>query len=328
MVRVDAPPPAPSARSRAAARASAPAPRASRRRRRPCSTSACDLLRVAVEGDDLVARREQAQRHVGAHAPEPDHPDLHRAPPCRSGAAFGIRTQVERRTLGIAGKASARSKRLSNEREKQLAAEAAAALVEPGMTVGLGTGSTVGFLLPALARRALAVRCVASSVTTEHAARALGLHVEPFDRARPPRPRDRRRRSDRARRLAGEGRRRRAHPREDPGGRGRSLRGHRRREQARAGAARPRPAGAARVRPPGDAAPACTPPRRAPRPAAPTAASSPTTRARSTTRRRWRRGWRRRRAWWPTACSRRRWSARRSSHAATPWSDSSAQRCL
>ena len=37
------------------------------------------------------------------------------------------------------------------EREKQVAAEAAAELVEDGMTVGLGTGSTVAFLLPALA---------------------------------------------------------------------------------------------------------------------------------------------------------------------------------
>ena len=71
---------------------------------------------------------------------------------------------------------------MSNERDKQVAAEAAAALVEPGMTVGLGTGSTVGFLLPALARRPLSVRCVASSVTTERAARAVGLQVEPFDR--------------------------------------------------------------------------------------------------------------------------------------------------
>ena len=41
------------------------------------------------------------------------------------------------------------------EREKQVAAEAAAELVENGMTVGLGTGSTVAFLLPALARRSL-----------------------------------------------------------------------------------------------------------------------------------------------------------------------------
>jgi ribose 5-phosphate isomerase A len=70
---------------------------------------------------------------------------------------------------------------MSNEREKQLAAEAAALLVEPGMTVGLGTGSTVAFLLPALARRGLRVRCVASSPRTEEAARGLGLLVEPFD---------------------------------------------------------------------------------------------------------------------------------------------------
>jgi ribose 5-phosphate isomerase A len=71
---------------------------------------------------------------------------------------------------------------MSAEHEKQLAAEAAALLVEAGMTVGLGTGSTVAFLLPALARRGLDLRCVASSPRTEQAARALGLHVEPFDR--------------------------------------------------------------------------------------------------------------------------------------------------
>jgi ribose 5-phosphate isomerase A len=71
---------------------------------------------------------------------------------------------------------------MSIEREKQLAAEAAAKLVEPGMTIGLGTGSTVAFLLPALARRRLSVRCVASSVRTAEIARELGLPVEPFDR--------------------------------------------------------------------------------------------------------------------------------------------------
>jgi ribose 5-phosphate isomerase len=37
---------------------------------------------------------------------------------------------------------------VSTEREKQVAAEAAADLVEDGMTVGLGTGSTVAFLFP------------------------------------------------------------------------------------------------------------------------------------------------------------------------------------
>ena len=60
---------------------------------------------------------------------------------------------------------------VSLEREKQVAAEAAAELVEDGMTVGLGTGSTVGFLLPALARRSLDIRCVATSPRTERAAR-------------------------------------------------------------------------------------------------------------------------------------------------------------
>jgi ribose 5-phosphate isomerase A len=69
---------------------------------------------------------------------------------------------------------------VSIEREKQAAAEAAAEYVVDGMTVGLGTGSTVAYLLPALARRRLAIRCVASSPRTEHAARELGLPVQPF----------------------------------------------------------------------------------------------------------------------------------------------------
>ena len=64
------------------------------------------------------------------------------------------------------------------EREKQVAAEAAAELVENGMTVGLGTGSTVAFLLPALARRSLDIVCAATSPRTEHAARELGLRIE------------------------------------------------------------------------------------------------------------------------------------------------------
>jgi ribose 5-phosphate isomerase A len=67
------------------------------------------------------------------------------------------------------------------EQEKRLAAEAAAQVVEPGMTVGLGTGSTVAYLLPALADRALDVRCVATSPATETAARTLGLQVLPFE---------------------------------------------------------------------------------------------------------------------------------------------------
>ena len=66
------------------------------------------------------------------------------------------------------------------EREKQVAAEAAAELVEDGMTVGLGSGTTVAFLLSALARRDLSIRCVAASPRTERAARDLGLRVDDF----------------------------------------------------------------------------------------------------------------------------------------------------
>ena len=69
---------------------------------------------------------------------------------------------------------------MADGREKQVAAEAAAELVEDGMRLGLGTGSTVAFLLPALARRGLSLRCVATSLATEKAARELGLAVEPF----------------------------------------------------------------------------------------------------------------------------------------------------
>jgi ribose 5-phosphate isomerase A len=70
---------------------------------------------------------------------------------------------------------------MSADEEKRLAAEAAAGLVEDGMLVGLGTGSTVAHFLPALARRGLRLRCVATSLQTESAARELGLSVEPFD---------------------------------------------------------------------------------------------------------------------------------------------------
>ncbi len=66
-------------------------------------------------------------------------------------------------------------------REKRLAAAAAAQLVEPGMRVGLGTGTTVAYLLPALAARGLEVTCVATSPATEVVARQLGLDVRPFE---------------------------------------------------------------------------------------------------------------------------------------------------
>lgn len=66
------------------------------------------------------------------------------------------------------------------EREKRLAAVVAAGLVEDGMRVGLGTGSTVAYLLPALAARGLDLRCVATSPATETAALRLGIPVESF----------------------------------------------------------------------------------------------------------------------------------------------------
>lgn len=59
---------------------------------------------------------------------------------------------------------------------------AAAELIEDGMRVGLGTGSTVAFLLPAIAaRECRGLLCVATSPATEQAALALGLSVQSLD---------------------------------------------------------------------------------------------------------------------------------------------------
>src|SRR5215831_17661398 len=67
-----------------------------------------------------------------------------------------------------------------NEEEKEAAARAAADLVEDGMRVGLGTGSTVAHLLPHLPGRRN-VTYVATSLQTERAALELGLDVQPFE---------------------------------------------------------------------------------------------------------------------------------------------------
>ncbi len=67
----------------------------------------------------------------------------------------------------------------SHDAEKAAAAAAAAPLVEDGMHVGLGTGSTVAHLLPLLVGRD--VTYVATSPRTEEAALALGLDVRPFE---------------------------------------------------------------------------------------------------------------------------------------------------
>ncbi len=70
----------------------------------------------------------------------------------------------------------------AHARQKQAAATAAAELIEDGMRVGLGSGSTVAYLLPAIAARGCeGLRCVATSAATEKAALALGLRVEGLD---------------------------------------------------------------------------------------------------------------------------------------------------
>ncbi len=62
---------------------------------------------------------------------------------------------------------------------KRAAAQAAASLVAKGMRLGLGTGSTVAFVLEALGRRiraeGLEVECVATSKQTAQRAAALGI---------------------------------------------------------------------------------------------------------------------------------------------------------
>src|SRR5690349_22619052 len=67
------------------------------------------------------------------------------------------------------------------EGEKRAAAEYAAGLVEDGMRVGLGTGTTVAPLIPALAARGLRLRCVATSEATARAAEAAGLTLDTLD---------------------------------------------------------------------------------------------------------------------------------------------------
>jgi ribose 5-phosphate isomerase A len=67
------------------------------------------------------------------------------------------------------------------EADKELAARYAAGLVEDGMRVGLGTGTTAAYLVPALAGRGSRLRCVATSEATAAAARAAGIALEDFD---------------------------------------------------------------------------------------------------------------------------------------------------
>jgi ribose 5-phosphate isomerase A len=73
------------------------------------------------------------------------------------------------------------------ERHKQICGEAAAKLVESGMTVGLGTGTTAVWFVKALGARALAetltLKCVATSKATAELATSVGLKVIELDKA-------------------------------------------------------------------------------------------------------------------------------------------------
>ena len=70
---------------------------------------------------------------------------------------------------------------MSADSQKQAAGEAAAALVENGMVVGLGTGSTAAWFVRSLAARGLDIRGVPTSDSTSDLARELGIAVVALD---------------------------------------------------------------------------------------------------------------------------------------------------
>lgn len=66
---------------------------------------------------------------------------------------------------------------MSREQEKRVAGRHAASLVEDGMRIGLGTGSTVQHLVEALGERGADITCLATSAATEQEAAARGLRL-------------------------------------------------------------------------------------------------------------------------------------------------------
>jgi ribose 5-phosphate isomerase A len=66
---------------------------------------------------------------------------------------------------------------VSADDQKKAAGEAAAQLVEDGMVVGLGTGSTAAWFVRALGARRLDVTCVSTSVATAELAASLGMKL-------------------------------------------------------------------------------------------------------------------------------------------------------
>jgi ribose 5-phosphate isomerase A len=70
---------------------------------------------------------------------------------------------------------------MNADEQKKAAGYAAAELVRPGMTVGLGTGSTAAWFVRALAERNLDIRGVPTSEGTAELARELGIPVLDLD---------------------------------------------------------------------------------------------------------------------------------------------------
>jgi ribose 5-phosphate isomerase A len=70
---------------------------------------------------------------------------------------------------------------MSADDQKRISGEAAAQLVENGMVVGLGTGSTAAWFVKALAARKLDIRGVPTSEATANLARELGIALAALD---------------------------------------------------------------------------------------------------------------------------------------------------
>ncbi|GGL09688.1 ribose 5-phosphate isomerase [Caulobacter sp. Root656] len=70
---------------------------------------------------------------------------------------------------------------MSADDQKRISGEAAAELVEAGMVVGLGTGSTAAWFVKALAARKLDIRGVPTSEATANLARELGIPLATLD---------------------------------------------------------------------------------------------------------------------------------------------------
>nr|B0T734.1 RecName: Full=Ribose-5-phosphate isomerase A; AltName: Full=Phosphoriboisomerase A; Short=PRI [Caulobacter sp. K31] len=70
---------------------------------------------------------------------------------------------------------------MSADDQKRISGEAAAELVEAGMVVGLGTGSTAAWFVKALAARKLDIRGVPTSEATANLARELGIALTALD---------------------------------------------------------------------------------------------------------------------------------------------------